>query len=92
MTEPFLNTEQQLANQALVLRNHGHINIEQLVQIYEIQRFQEPNSTYVEYIDPEGNVKTSAIDLTLQQVVLEASQLGLEQEESANEAWGLTPD
>ena len=90
MTEPFLSNAQQLANQALVLRNHGHINVDKLIQIYEIQRYQEPNSTYVEYLNPEGEVKTSAIDLPLEQVVLEASQIGFEQEETADQTWGLT--
>jgi len=89
MTE-FITDEMRLANQALVLRNHGHVNVDKLISIYEIERLYEATSAYVEYINFDGDLRTDPIDLTLQQVILEASELELEQQESAAVAWGLT--
>lgn len=76
------------ANTLLALRNAGHINIEEIYNIYEVAIMEDPvnhvsiPTTHVEYLHSNGEVRTDAVDMSLQEITAAAIELQKEQEQA----------
>lgn len=86
----FGDMDYEKANTLLVLRDLGHVNVKEFIDICKIGLYPEPEATYVTYINGEGKERTDPIDADLSEITLLRDALTQEQEQAMDEAWGLT--
>ena len=60
--------EESLNKITEILIKTGHLNIKTAVRIYEIEKYNQPKTTYLEYLDHENNLVTNPLDISIQEI------------------------